>query len=112
MFGVLVSWIFLTIGILIVAYFLPGVSVRSLSAAIWAAAVLGLLNTFVKPILVILTLPITIITVGLFLLVINALLFLLVGSIVPGFEVRNFWWALLGSIIVSILSYVRYRAFD
>ncbi|MBM4328777.1 MAG: phage holin family protein [Deltaproteobacteria bacterium] len=106
MFSIFVAWLILFVAIIVVAYILPGVTVRSLSAAAITAAVLGILNALIKPILVILTLPITILTFGLFLLVINALLFMLASAIVPGFHVKSFWWALLGSVIVSVVSYV------
>ncbi len=100
------SWFILTVTILIVSYVLPGIRVTGLGSAIIAAAVLGVFNAILKPILVILTLPLTIVTFGLFLFVINALLFMLVGSVVPGFRVESFWWALLGSLLVSLFNYV------
>jgi len=106
--GILVGWIITTIAIIIVAYLLPGIRVASLGSALIAAAILGIVNAFLKPILVLLTLPLTIVTFGLFLLVINALLFWLVGSIVPGFVVKSFWWAVAGSIIISFINYVLY----
>ncbi len=106
MISILVSWAILTVAILIVASVLPGVKVKSLATAIVAAAVLGILNALVGPILLVLTLPITLITLGLFIFVINALLFWLAGALVPNFEVRSFWSALGGSIIVSIVSYL------
>ena len=73
-------------------------------SALIAALVLGLLNTLVKPLLVLLTLPITVVTLGLFLLVLNALVFWFAGSILRGFQVNGFWWALLGAIIYSIIA--------
>jgi putative membrane protein len=100
------SWIILTVAILIVSYLLPGIRVTGLGSAIIAAAVLGIFNAILKPILVILTLPLTIVTFGLFLFVINALLFMLVGSVVTGFRVESFWWALFGSLLVSFINYV------
>ena len=103
---ILVSWIVTTLAILVVTYVLPGVRVSSLGAAVVAAAILGILNALVRPILIILTLPLTIVTLGLFLFVINALMFQLAGSLVSGFHVDSFWSALLGSLIVSIISYI------
>lgn len=89
--------------VLLLSYYLPGVTVTSFVAALWVAVVLAILRVLVKPILVILTLPITIITLGLFLFVINALLILLVDKLVDGFSVANFWVALLFSFLLSIL---------
>jgi putative membrane protein len=86
------------------AYVVPGITVDSIYAAAVVAVVLGVLNVLVRPILVVLTLPVTIITLGLFLLVLNAALFWFVGSIIDGFEVVGFVPALLGSIIVSAIS--------
>ncbi len=105
----LISWLVTTVAILITAYFLPGVAVRSLGAAIITALVLGLINAIVRPILIVLTLPLTIVTLGLFIFVLNALLVLLTSAIVPGFEVRNFWWALLFSLIFSVVSFILHR---
>jgi putative membrane protein len=93
------------IAMLLIGYLLPGVIwVDGLMAALAAAFVLGLINAFVRPLFVILTLPISVITLGLFLLVINGLLLLLVDWIVPGFHVNGFWGAVAGSILISIVS--------
>ena len=92
--------------VIITAYLLPGIHVRDFLSAIIVAFVLALLNGFLKPLLVILTIPITIFTFGLFLLVINAIILLLAGSLVTGFYVEGFWWALLFSLIMSLISYV------
>jgi putative membrane protein len=94
------------VGVLIGAYMLSGVSVNSTLTAIMVAAVLGLLNQFVKPILVLLTIPLTIFTLGLFLLVINILIIKWTSDIVPGFTVDGWWSALWFSIIVSLFSAV------
>ena len=88
--------------VVLLANILPGVSVANYTSAILVAIVLGLLNIFIKPILVILTLPITIVTFGLFLLVINALIIQFAGSIVGGFGVASFWYAMLFSVVLSI----------
>ncbi|MEC5167472.1 putative membrane protein [Flavobacterium sp. PL11] len=88
--------------VIIIANIMPGVHVATFTTALFVAIVLGLLNIFIKPILVIFTLPVTILTLGLFLLVINALLILLCTNIVGGFSVDSFWTALLFSIILSI----------
>lgn len=92
--------------LLLVAEFLPGIRIDGLAPAILAAMVLGILNAIVRPILVILTLPITVLTLGLFIFVINALLFLFVASFIDGFYVAGFWTALFGSMLVSIVSAV------
>ncbi|MHB0865494.1 MAG: phage holin family protein [Minisyncoccota bacterium] len=99
------QWLIATVGILIAAYLVPGVSV-TLFGALVAAVVLGALNLFIRPILLILTLPITILTLGLFSLVINALLVLLVSYLVPGFFVAGFWTALLFALVLAIINWV------
>jgi len=101
----LLVWILNAVALLIVAYLFPGVQVLDWKAAAVAALVLGLLNMLVKPVLVLLTLPITIVTLGLFLLVINALLFWAVASVVPGFHVTGFWAALLGAVLYSLVTW-------
>ena len=101
----LIKWLISTIAILITAYLLTGVVVEGFVAAIIAALVLGLINAFLKPILIILTLPINILTLGLFTLVINAFLIMLAAAIVSGFDVVNFWWALLFSLVLSIITF-------
>jgi putative membrane protein len=89
---------------LLVQYVLPGVSIENFTTALLLAVVLGLLNLLVKPLLIILTLPVTVVTLGLFLLVINAIIILLASSLVGGFQVDGFWWALLFSILLSFVS--------
>lgn len=105
----IIKWLVTTLSILIAAYLLPGVAVRSLTAAVITAAVLGLINAIIKPILIILTLPLTVLSLGLFLLIINACLVLLASALVPGFEVSGFWWALLFSLVFSIVSFLLHR---
>ncbi len=95
--------------LLLVAHFYSGIVVASLTAAVIAAVVLGLLNALVRPLLVILTLPITIITLGLFIVVINAALFSLAASFVDGFAVNGFLSAVIGSILVSVVSTIGNR---
>lgn len=97
-------WILNAVALLVVAYVLPGIAVASFSSALIAALVLGLLNTLVKPVLILLTLPITIVTLGLFLFVLNALVFWFAGSILSGFHVDGFWWAMIGAIVYSLVS--------
>ena len=91
------------------SYILNGVHIQSFVTALILAIVLGLLNVIVKPILIILTLPITLFTFGLFLFVINALIILLAAKFVNGFRVDGFWWALLFSLLLSILTSFLYR---
>jgi putative membrane protein len=91
------------------SYILSGVHIQSFVTALILAIVLGLLNIFVKPLLIILTLPITIFTFGLFLFVINALIILLAAKFVNGFRVDGFWWALLFSLLLSVLTSFFYR---
>ena len=102
--GLILVWILNAVALLIVAYILPGIAVSSFGSALIAALVLGLLNTLVKPVLVLLSLPITIVTLGLFLLILNGLLFWFAGSVLTGFTVNGFWWAMLGALIYSIVS--------
>ncbi len=92
------------LGVLLTAYLLPGVDVRHFGYALLVAVVLAVVNTLLKPVLIFLTIPITVLTLGLFLLVLNALLILLVDFIVPGFNVDGFWWALAFSLILSIFN--------
>ena len=94
------------IAVILTSYLLPGVHVDNFLYALLIAIVLAVLNGVLKPILIILTIPITILTFGLFLLVINALIILIASSIIPGFYVDGFWWALLFSIILSLISYL------
>ncbi len=92
------------VAVLLTAYLLPGVHVEHYGYALLVAALLSIANVLVKPILVVLTIPITILTLGLFLLVINAVIILLVDYFVPGFNVDGFWWALGFSLILSIFN--------
>jgi putative membrane protein len=96
--------------VVVIAHFMPGVVVDSFMTSLIVAVVLGLLNIFVKPILVLLTLPITIVTFGLFLLFINALLIMLCAQIVGGFNVESFWTAVFFSIILSISQSILFQS--
>lgn len=86
------------------AALLPGIAVEGYFAAVIVAIVLAILNTFLKPILVVTTIPITLFTLGLFLVVIDALIIMLAGWMLDGFTVNGFWWALLGSLILAIIT--------
>jgi len=100
----LIHWLVIAIALWVTAYILPGVNFDSTTALAVAAIVLGLINAVVRPILTILTLPITILTLGLFYLVVNGFTFFLAAKVVPGFGVSGFWWAVLGALLVSIVS--------
>lgn len=99
----IIKWVLSAIAVLIGAYILPGVAVESFWAALVVAIILALMNATLKPLLIILTIPITVVTLGLFLLVINAVIILLIDAIIGGFHVSGFWWALLFSLVISIL---------
>lgn len=103
MVELLANWLVNAIVIILAAYVLPGVTVENFSTALWAALVLGVINAILKPILVVLTLPINLVTLGLFTFIINAFLVLLAAHFVPGFHVASFWWALLFSLVVSVI---------
>ncbi len=104
MVGILIHWAVMAVALWGTAYLLPGVHVTSWTALAVGALVLGLVNAIVRPILVILTLPITLLTLGLFYLVVNGLAFALAAALVPGFTVDSIWWAILGALIASLIS--------
>jgi len=106
MLYLLFRWLLNAAALLLVAYLYPGVQVTSFGAALLAAVVLGLVNAVIRPILLVLTLPVTILTLGLFIFVINALLFWLVAELVGGFHVAGFWAVLVGSILYSVITLV------
>lgn len=101
----LAHWFTVALALAVASWILPGVTVTSVPALLIAALVLGLVNAVVRPILLILTLPITLITLGLFYLVINGLAFALAALLVPGFIVAGIGWAILGALIVSLVSW-------
>lgn len=102
----LLTWLLTALALVITGYLVPGFRIDSFPAALIAAVVLGLVNAVIKPILVLLTLPITFLTLGLFLLVVNAITIWLAGAITPGFDVQGFLPALLGSIVLTIITAV------
>lgn len=104
--SLLLRWLLNALTLLAIAYYLPGVAVSGFYAALITALVLGLVNAVIRPILVLLTLPINILTLGLFTLVINGLLFWFVSTIVKGFTVAGFWPAFFGALILSIVSWI------
>ena len=99
----ILKWLCSALALLAVAYLYSGVVVTSFTGALIAAAVLGVLNTIIRPLLVLLTLPVTLVTLGLFMFVINALMFWAAASLVSGLNVNGFWAALIGSLIYSLL---------
>ncbi|MFO7568841.1 MAG: phage holin family protein, partial [Smithellaceae bacterium] len=109
MLVIISRWLVITIAIMLAATLLPGIRVASLPTAIVAAAILGLINVFIRPVLLILTLPLTILTLGVFAFLINAFLLAAVAYFVPGFEVEGFFAALMGSLIISIVSWIANR---
>ena len=106
MLTLIARWIINAAALLLVAYLYPGVVVETFFAALIAALVLGLVNAFIRPVLLLLTLPVTILTLGLFIFVINALLFWFVAEVVKGFTVTGFWAAMLGSVLYSVITLV------
>ncbi|WP_066271697.1 phage holin family protein [Hydrogenophaga palleronii] len=102
----ILNWLLAACALLLVAYLYPGVQVQSFTSALIAAAVIGLFNAVLRPVLVILTLPVTIVTLGLFLFVINALMFWAASGVLGGFHVNGFVAALIGSLIYSLLMLV------
>jgi putative membrane protein len=103
--GILIRWLILTAAIIVASYLLDGIQVKGFFNAFFAAAILGILNAFFRPILIILTLPINILTLGLFTFIINALLLKMASGVISGFDVRGFWTAVFGSIIISVVSW-------
>lgn len=99
-----VKWIALALAVMFVGWVIPGITISSFWTAMIASVVIALVNVVIKPILIFLTLPINILTLGIFVLVINALLFMFVAYLVPGVEVDGFWSAFLGALILSLLS--------
>jgi putative membrane protein len=105
MLGLLIRWLLSALALVLTSKIVPGITFNDMTALLIAAIVLGLVNAIVRPILVFFTLPLTIVTLGLFLLVVNALTFGIAAWLVPGFSVNGFVPALLGSIVMAILSY-------
>jgi putative membrane protein len=102
--GLLLRWLIQTVAILVAAYVLKGIDVTGFVPALAAAALLGILNAFVRPLLLLLTLPLNILSLGLFTFVINAFLLKIASLVIEGFTVQGFWAALLGSLFISFVS--------
>lgn len=92
------------IAVFLAAYLLRGVEIKNFWSAILTAVVLAIVNAVIRPLMIILTIPVTIITFGLFILVINALMLMLVDAILPGLKIKNFWWALIFGIVLSVIN--------
>jgi putative membrane protein len=102
--NILISLILSTVAVFVTAHILPGIKVDGWGTALVVAIILGLINTFIRPLLLILTLPINILTLGLFTLVIIALCVMLAGAIVPGFQVDGFWWAMAFGVVLGLIN--------
>jgi putative membrane protein len=102
----LLKWLIMATSIVISAYLIPGVYISGFFTALWVALFLGIVNVLVRPILILITLPINILTLGLFTFVINAVLVLLASSMINGFHVKGFWIAMLFSMVMSIINYL------
>jgi len=109
MLVLLTRWLVITVAILLASTIVSGIRVESLTTAVIAAAILGVINVFLRPVLLLLTLPLTILTLGVFAFVLNALMLLLVAYFVPGFEIDGFFSAFLGALIISIVSWIANR---
>ncbi len=104
--GIAIRWLTLTGAIIITSYMLDGIHIKGFFSAFFAAAFLGISNAFFRPVLILLTLPITILTFGFFTFVINAIMLMMVAGILPGFHIAGFWSAVFGSAMISIISWL------
>ena len=104
--GILIRWLTTTAAIVATAYLLDGIHVSGFFSAVFAAAVLGILNAFFRPIALLLTLPINILSLGLFTFIINALMLKMASGLIPGFNVYGFWTAIFGSLLISVISWL------
>ena len=109
--SLIVNLLISALAVYFTAWMLPGITVKSYWAAVGVALVIAVLNVLVKPLLVLLTIPVTALTLGLFLLVIDAIIVLLAGKLLSSFQVDGFWWALLFSVIVSVVTNLLYNLF-
>jgi putative membrane protein len=104
--GIFLRWLILTFAIIATSYLIDGIQVSGFLSAFFAAAILGILNAFFRPILLILTLPVNILSLGLFTFVINAIVLMMVSGVISGFEVYGFWSAVFGSLLISLVSWL------
>ena len=105
MYGIVIRWLILTFAVIVTSYLLDGIYVSGFISAFFAAAILSMLNAFFRPVLLILTLPINVLSLGFFTFVINALMLLMVSGVIPGFNVSGFWSAVFGSLLISLVSW-------
>lgn len=104
--GLFIRWLVLTFAILCASYLIDGIWVSSFFSAFFAAAMLGILNAFFRPVVLLLTLPINILTLGLFTFIINALMLKMASAVIPGFHVYGFWAAVLGALVISVVNWL------
>jgi putative membrane protein len=104
--GLFLRWLILTFSIIATSYLIDGIQVSGFLSAFFAAAILGILNAFFRPILLILTLPVNILSLGLFTFVINAVVLMMVSGVISGFKVYGFWSAVFGSLLISLVSWL------
>ncbi len=104
--GIFLRWLILTFAIIVTSYLLDGIYVSNFLSAFFAAAILGILNAFFRPILFILTLPINVLSLGLFTFVINAIMLMMASGAISGFKVHGFWSAVFGSLLISLVSWI------
>ncbi|HPH41112.1 MAG TPA: phage holin family protein [Syntrophorhabdaceae bacterium] len=102
----LIKWFIMTLSVMVASYIIPGVSVKGFFTAMWVALFIGIVNVLVKPFLIFITLPINILTLGLFTFVINALLIMLASSVIKGFDVKGFWIAMIFSVVLSVINFI------
>ena len=102
----MLKWLLMAASVAVAAHIIPGVTLSSFFSALFVALFLGIVNTLIRPVLILVTLPINIITLGLFTFVINAAIVLLASSVIKGFEVSGFWTAMLFSVVLSVVNYV------
>jgi putative membrane protein len=105
------AWLLNSVAVFATSKILPGVEIKNFWSAIVVAALLAIVNTFLTPIIQLIALPVTLITLGLFALVINTLMIMLVDALVDGFKIKNFWWALIFGIVMSLVSGILFRVF-
>lgn len=106
MLELIISWLLSAVSLVLVGALLPGVHIRDFKGALWAAIFVGLINTLLRPVLFWLTIPLTVVTLGLFYLVLNGLLFWMAGNLTRGFRVSGFWWGVLGAIVYGFINMV------
>ncbi len=103
--GLFLRWLILTVAIIVTSYLLDGIHISGFFSAFFAAAILGILNAFFRPLLLLLTLPLNVLTLGLFTFVVNAVMLMMVSGVISGFEVHGFWYAVFGSLLISLISW-------